>query len=182
MKGVEIIPDAISDAISNAERNGIQNAGFFCGRAEEIFPAYYEAAEKQSGGLSDETEDSDHFESSNRKADLSNTVVVLDPPRKGCERKLLEAIKKTGPSRIVYISCDSATLARDLKILSEKKEEEEACYLPQKIQPVDMFPNTVHVEVVTLLQLSNRKPDAKIRIDVNLEDYYRIKDKKQRTE
>ena len=143
VKGVEIIPDAITDAIENAKRNHLENAAFFCGRAEEIFPAYYEAAGRTEDSLPDAGDFPD--------ADPSHTVVVLDPPRKGCDRKLLDAIKKTGPARIVYVSCDSATLARDLKILSEPSADSEAMYRAEKIQPVDMFPNTVHVECVCLL-------------------------------
>ena len=89
--GVEIVPDAVRDAKKNAQRNRIANAEFFVGKAEEILPEKYERE-----GV---------------KAD----VIVVDPPRKGCDQKLLETMVKMQPERIVYVSCDSATLARDLK-------------------------------------------------------------------
>ena len=125
--GVEIVPPAIENAKENADLNGITNAEFLCGRSEEIFP---EAAEEKAF-----------------RAD----VVILDPPRKGCDRALLDAIRKVGPEKIVYVSCDSATLARDLKILTEGADASLQCYQVEKVQPVDMFPNTVHVETVVLL-------------------------------
>ena len=119
VRGVEIVPAAIEDAEENARLNGIENAVFFCGEAEKIFPEW--AAE----------------------ADAQADVVVVDPPRKGCDAALLDAILKVGPERIVYVSCDPATLARDVKILAE------GGYKLVKAQPVDMFPHTVHVECVT---------------------------------
>ena len=127
--GVEVIPAAIADAKENARRNGIANAQFLCGRSEEVFPE----------AVLQEKEPAD--------------VVILDPPRKGCDAKLLDAIRKVGPEKIVYVSCDSATLARDLKILTgaEPARKDGAAYRIQKVQPVDMFPNTVHCEVVVLL-------------------------------
>ncbi len=123
--GVEIVSEAIEDAKENALLNGITNAEFFCGKSEEVFPDLV-------GSLDDE-------------GNLRSTdVVVLDPPRKGCDKILLDKILEVGPKRIVYVSCDSATLARDIKILSDS-------YKLISAQPVDMFPNTVHVECVTLL-------------------------------
>ncbi len=119
--GIEIVPGAVEDAKKNAELNEIRNAEFYCGKAEELFPEMM--SERQE------------------RAD----VVVLDPPRKGCETELLEAILSVAPSRIVYVSCDPATLARDLKILCAET------YRPEKVQPVDMFPQTGHVETVVLL-------------------------------
>ena len=98
-------------------------------------------------------------------------VIVLDPPRAGCGEPVLEAIAKSQPKRVVYVSCNPATLARDLAYLETKG------YKAVKVQPVDMFPRTHHVETVCLL--SNRKPDTKVRIDVDMEDYYRIKDAKK---
>lgn len=126
--GVEIIQAAIDNANENAHINGITNAEFFCGKSEEIFPEFYRAAE---------TEIPD--------------VVVLDPPRKGCDAELLNAILETEPEKIVYVSCDSATLARDIKVLSGKYRLVEAT-------PVDMFPHTVHVETVCCLyrQITHR--------------------------
>lgn len=131
--GVEVIPAAIEDAKENARQNGIDNADFLCGRSEELFP---EAVLGQ-----------------NEPAD----VVILDPPRKGCDVKLLDAIRKVGPEKIIYVSCDSATLARDLKFLTNADDSEGAGYKVEKVQPVDMFPNTVHCEVVVSLSRVGRK-------------------------
>ena len=119
--GVEIVPPAIEDAKDNARRNGIQNAEFYVGKAEEILPHKYETE--------------------NVKAD----VIVVDPPRKGCDEALLETIVKMQPERVVYVSCDSATLARDLKYLTANG------YKAERLATVDMFPMTVHVESVVLL-------------------------------
>src|SRR5699024_7527800 len=98
--GVEIVPQAIEDAKKNAGLNGITNAEFFVGKAEEILPEYYERYSREHGGES-------------ARAD----VIVVDPPRKGCDETLLETIVKMQPEKVVYVSCDSATLARDLKVL-----------------------------------------------------------------
>lgn len=119
--GVEIIEPAIINAKENAKLNNVDNAEFFVGKSEEIIPQLI------SEGI---------------KAD----VIVVDPPRKGCDIKLLDAIGETKPEKIVYVSCDPSTLARDLKILEEKG------YKVIKVQPVDMFPQTSHVENVVLLQ------------------------------
>ena len=130
--GVEIVPQAIEDARNNAKRNGIDNAEFFVGKAEEVVPAFYEKALKQA-------QDSEAGKS------IHPDVVVVDPPRKGCEEILLETIVKMQPQRIVYVSCDSATLARDLKFLSANG------YAVKKVQPVDQFGHSVHIETVVLL-------------------------------
>ena len=122
--GVEIVEQAILDARENAVRNGISNAKFFVGKAEEVLPEYYE---KQQGDM------------------LHPDVIVVDPPRKGCDDACLETMLKMSPARIVYVSCDSATLARDLKILCE------GGYKINRIRGVDQFANTVHVESVALL-------------------------------
>ena len=143
--GLEIVPEAIDDAKRNAEINGVKNAGFICAAAEDYLPAH--------------------------KDEISADVVVLDPPRKGMDKSALAAIADIAPERIVYVSCDSATLARDVKYLTSHG------YGIKRIRCTDMFPQTVHVETVCLL--SNRKPDTKVRIDVDLEDYYRIKDAKK---
>lgn len=129
--GVEIIPEAIDDARNNAKVNNIENAEFFVGKAEEVLPEYYE--NKKREGI-------------NATAD----VIVVDPPRKGCDEKLLETIIKMQPDKVVYVSCDSATLARDLKYLTGNG------YKLEKVQPVDMFPHSVHVETVCLL--SRKEP------------------------
>ena len=121
--GVEIVPQAIEDAKQNAERNGINNAEFFVGAAEEVLPAKY----KESDG--------------SMRAD----VIVVDPPRKGCDEALLQTVVNMEPERVVYVSCDPATLARDVKYL------EEHGYRLIKAQAVDQFPMTAHVETVCLL-------------------------------
>lgn len=126
--GGEIVPQAIDDARKNAEINGITNAEFFVGKAEEVLPEYYEDYAREHGG-------------ENARAD----VIVVDPPRKGCDQALLETIVKMAPERVVYVSCDSATLARDLKVLCGEG------YALEKVRPVDMFPETVHVETVVLM-------------------------------
>ncbi|MGN1267102.1 MAG: 23S rRNA (uracil(1939)-C(5))-methyltransferase RlmD [Dorea sp.] len=126
--GVEIVPQAIDDAKNNAKINGIENAEFYVGKAEEVLPEYYKNYEKEYGERA--------------YAD----VIVVDPPRKGCEESLLQTMVDMQPERIVYVSCDSATLARDVKFLRANGYELE------KVRPVDQFPNTVHVEVVTCLQ------------------------------
>ena len=95
-------------------------------------------------------------------------MIVVDPPRKGCDEILLDTIVEMQPDRVVYVSCDSATLARDLKYLCQRG------YQVEKVCPMDMFPMTVHVETVCLL--SNRKPDSYVHLNLKMEDYYRIKD------
>nr|WP_297933402.1 23S rRNA (uracil(1939)-C(5))-methyltransferase RlmD [uncultured Blautia sp.] len=119
--GVEIVPPAIEDAKRNARRNGIENAEFYVGKAEEVLPQKYE----EEGIRAD--------------------VIVVDPPRKGCEPEVLDTMLHMKPERIVYVSCDSATLARDLKILCEKE------YQIEKVAVCDMFGNSVHVETVCKL-------------------------------
>ena len=142
--GVEIVPQAIADAKENARFNGVKNVRFIVGAAEEV--------------VTDESLPRPQ-------------VVVVDPPRKGCDRICLDTILKLSPDRIVYVSCDPATLARDLSILRS------GGYELKRFRGCDMFAQSHHVETVCLL--SNRKPDTKVRIDVDLEDYYRIKDSKK---
>ena len=149
--GVEIVPQAIEDARNNAKRNGIDNAEFFVGKAEEVVPAFYEKALKQA-------QDSEAGKS------IRPDVVVVDPPRKGCEEVLLETIVKMQPQRIVYVSCDSATLARDLKFLSANG------YAVKKVQPVDQFGHSVHIETVVLLSQLKQKPDDYINVTIELDD------------
>ncbi|MDO4474335.1 MAG: 23S rRNA (uracil(1939)-C(5))-methyltransferase RlmD [Eubacteriales bacterium] len=126
--GVEIVPQAIDDAKRNAELNGITNAEFFVGEAERVLPDYYAEYEKNHPGQQ-------------ARAD----VIVVDPPRKGCEESVLETMVKMRPERIVYVSCDSATLARDVKYLIRNG------YELQRVRACDMFPHTGHVETVCLL-------------------------------
>ena len=148
--GVEIVPQAIEDAKNNAKINNIDNAEFFVGKAEEVVPAFY----KKQTGVQSDNDSTDSKEYDMTRPD----VVVVDPPRKGCDKKLLDTIVSMSPDRIVYVSCDSATLARDLKLLVEYG------YKVEKVQPVDQFGNTVHVETVVLL--SHKKADSYIHIDV----------------
>lgn len=146
--GVEIIPQAIDDARENAKINGIENVEFFVGKAEEVLPSWYQehAASGTASG------------SSGARAD----VVVVDPPRKGCDAALLDTIVEMAPERIVYVSCDPATLARDLKVLCEKG------YELVRGRAVDMFPETVHVETVVLLSKLNTKQH--IEVELNLDE------------
>lgn len=132
--GVEIVPQAIEDARNNAKINGIENAEFFVGKAEEVVPAFYDEMKMKAAAGDEDAERSIHPD-----------VVVVDPPRKGCDQILLSTIADMQPLRIVYVSCDSATLARDLAILEEEG------YKTVKVQPVDQFAHTVHVECVCLL-------------------------------
>ena len=130
--GVEIVPEAIENARINAELNGIRNAEFLVGKAEEILPelaAEQAAASGTAEGIAD--------------------VIVVDPPRKGLDKIVTETILRARPERIVYVSCDSATLARDLRLFAD------GGYRILKVQPVDMFPHTVHVETIVLLQKLN---------------------------
>lgn len=136
--GVEIVPQAIEDARRNAEINGIHNAEFFVGKAEEVLP--------------------ERFEKNHVHAD----VIVVDPPRKGCDAVCLDTILKMRPERVVYVSCDSATLARDLRYLAD------GGYVVERGRCCDMFPGTVHCETVVLL--SQQKPDDTIEIDLDLDE------------
>ena len=138
VRGVEIVPAAIENAKENAKLNGLENTEFFVGKAEEVLPREY----KKNGVYAD--------------------VIVVDPPRKGCDETLLETMIEMNPDRIVYVSCDSATLARDLKYLCERG------YELRKVCPVDQFGMTVHVETVVLL--SQQKPDDTIEIDLDLDE------------
>lgn len=119
--GVEVVPEAIEDARKNAELNGISNVEFYEGKAEEVLPRLF------------------------REEGIQADVIVVDPPRKGCDRACLDTMLSMMPKRIVYVSCDSATLARDLKILCE------GGYELKEVQPVDMFPQTAGIENVCLL-------------------------------
>jgi 23S rRNA (uracil1939-C5)-methyltransferase len=118
--GIEVVPQAIEDARINALENDIHNVEFIVGQAELVVQDMIDEG-------------------------LKVDVIVVDPPRKGCDEKLLEAIIQAQPERMVYVSCNPATLARDLAYLSERG------YRVVKVQPVDMFPQTAHVECVTLM-------------------------------
>ena len=123
--GVEIISQAVSDATENAKINGIKNAGFITGKSEEIIPGLIESGENID-------------------------LIIVDPPRKGCDIKLIESIIKSKIPKLIYISCDPATLARDLKMLTLE------AYDLKKVRPFDMFPHTMHVETIVLLERKGR--------------------------
>lgn len=122
--GVELNPDAVKDAVSNCKRNGMKNAKFYCADAGDFMEAL--AAEGESAD-----------------------VVFMDPPRAGSSKKFIESLAKMAPQRVVYISCNPETLARDLQLLSKKG------YSVKAIQPVDMFPHTNHIECACLLERKN---------------------------
>lgn len=119
--GIEIVPDAVKNAVENAENNGLKNAVYYCGAAEKLAPRIIDKEGRPD-------------------------IVILDPPRKGCEETLLKCVANSKPKKIVYISCKPSTLARDLKFL------ESLGYKTEKVVPVDMFPCTSHVETVCLLE------------------------------
>ncbi|MBR6252410.1 MAG: 23S rRNA (uracil(1939)-C(5))-methyltransferase RlmD [Clostridia bacterium] len=120
--GVEIVPEAIEDAKENAQLNNISNIDFRCGAAEELIPKMYE------------------------EENISADVVFVDPPRKGCDVELLNTIIKMKPKKMVYISCNVATLGRDIKYLVDNGFE------LKEVQPVDQFPQTAHVESIAVLE------------------------------
>ena len=127
--GLEIVPEAIENAKKNAEKNGLQNAEFFVGAAEEVLPRWVEEQKREG-------------------KDVGNLVdvVSLDPPRKGCDEACLSAVLELSPKRIVYVSCDPGSLARDMKYLRE------GGYKLEKWVGIDNFPRTGHVETIALLQ------------------------------
>ena len=131
--GVEIIPDAIEDARRNASLNGFTNTEFYVGKAEEVLPEKYE------------------------KEGVRADVIVVDPPRKGCDENLLSTMVRMQPERIVYVSCDSATLARDLRYLCDNG------YELKRVCPADMFPQTVHVETVVGRQRKDTEKSLNLR-------------------
>ena len=145
--GVEIIPEAIEDAKRNARNNGIDNATFFVGKAEEVLPEYYAQTASDEDGVGDM-----------RHPD----VIVVDPPRKGCDIDCLNTMLKMKPERIVYVSCDSATFARDLRILCD------GGYSLERFRPVDMFGHSGHVESVVLL--SQQKADDYLEVEIDLDE------------
>lgn len=144
--GVEAVPQAVEDARENAARNGIGNVEFFAGKAEEVLPEKYE------------------------KEGVYAEVIVVDPPRKGCDAKVIAAMLQMRPERIVYVSCDSATLARDVRVLCD------GGYEVSRVRGVDQFCHTVHVETVVLLSNRKSKPDTHVKLSLSMDDYYRIKE------
>ena len=135
--GVEIVEQAIENAKENTMINGVTNAEFYSGAAEDLAPVLL-----KNGNIPD--------------------VIVVDPPRKGCDKKLLDTILSVKPERVVYVSCDPATLARDLKLLCESE------YELKKVCPVDQFPHSTHVESVVLL--SQQKADDYLEVEIDLDE------------
>ena len=135
--GAEIVPAAVENARRNAERNAIQNAEFLCADAAEAARILFERGEKPD-------------------------VIVINPPRKGCDSALIATIAAMRPKRVVYVSCDPATLARDLKLFGESG------YKTETVTPADMFPGTAHVETVVLLSKLNTKQH--IEVELNLDE------------
>ena len=143
--GLEIVPEAIENAKKNAEKNGLQNAEFFVGAAEEVLPKWVEEQKREG-------------------KDVGNLVdvVSLDPPRKGCDETCLSAVLELSPKRIVYVSCDPGSLARDIKYLGE------GGYKLEKWVGIDNFPRTGHVETVALL--SKLDVDKHIDVEIKLDE------------
>ena len=143
--GLEIVPEAIENAKKNAEKNGLQNAEFFVGAAEEVLPKWVEEQKREG-------------------KDVGNLVdvVSLDPPRKGCDEACLSAVLELSPKRIVYVSCDPGSLARDMKYLGE------GGYALEKWVGIDNFPRTGHVETVALL--SKLDVDKHIDVEIKLDE------------
>ena len=143
--GLEIVPEAIENAKKNAEKNGLHNAEFFVGAAEEVLPKWVEEQKREG-------------------KDVGNLVdvVSLDPPRKGCDEACLSAVLELSPKRIVYVSCDPGSLARDMKYLRE------GGYTLEKWVGIDNFPRTGHVETVALL--SKLDVDKHIDVEIKLDE------------
>ena len=157
--GIESVREAVADANRNAVINGIVNARYICGKAEQILPAYVRGTTEDRGiRLQDDTEEARPAEGKQGSAAAFKIdrelqeyidradIAILDPPRAGCRQELLEAVAVAGIHKIIYVSCDPATLARDVRLL------EEMGYLFREAVPVDMFPHTGHVETVALIQ------------------------------
>jgi len=173
--GIEIVNAAVEDALENAKLNKIENVNFLLGEAEKVLPELYDRASAKM--LNKEFEDKDEISgfveieeeysiggigSIPIKDILEVDCLVLDPPRKGCDKACLDTILKIKPKRIVYVSCDSATLARDLEYLCEKE------YELKKVQGVDMFGWSMHVETVALL--SKLDVDKHIDVEIKLDE------------
>ena len=152
--GVEVIPQAVEDARENAQRNGIGNVEFYVGKAEEVLPAFYGRKKKRDGDVRDAAADGDTVQETEGESEEEKRhpdVIVVDPPRKGCDEKCLATMLAMQPQRIVYVSCDSATLARDLKVLCD------GGYELKRVRVVDQFGHTVHVEVIIVMQYCGKE-------------------------
>ncbi len=155
--GIEIIPQAVADARRNAERNGIGNAVFLNGDAQDVLEQLRREEKIETGEI-----DGNATKEAREDGLLQPQVVVVDPPRKGCGEKLLETIVEVRAKRVVYVSCDSATLARDLRYLCERG------YVMERVQGVDQFCQTVHVETVCLL--SKLHSDQHIEVELQMDE------------
>lgn len=166
--GIESVKGAVLDANRNATINGIVNARYVCGKAEEELPKMVRTKAQEEQAVREVVKK--RGEEAAKQELLKDEalrithadVVILDPPRAGCEQPLLEAVIKAAPERIVYVSCDPATLARDIKWLGEHG------YEFKEATPCDMFPWTGHVETVCLL--CKRKPDTMVNLSVDMND------------
>ena len=143
--GVEVVPQAIEDAKENAARNGIGNAAFFVGKAEEVLQEFYHGGDGKDAARPD--------------------VVVVDPPRKGCDEACLRGILAAEPERIVYVSCDPATLARDLRVLCD------GGYGIERVRGVDQFGMTVHVESIVLLSKLKSNKLKHINVELEMDEF-----------
>lgn len=173
--GIESVKEAVIDANRNAVVNNIVNARYICGKAEEILPQYMKAAQSiessENVDSAERTENTVNADGADNPGRIdpelavlihSAEIAILDPPRAGCRPELLEAVANSGVDRIVYISCDAATLARDIKLLGDLG------YRFIEATPVDMFPWTGHVETVALL--SKLDVDKHIDVEVTLDE------------
>ena len=169
--GIEIIKEAIDDAIENARINGIDNASFYVGEAEKVLPKLYRDFESGQDKSGDNKGDKIDGGSESKVSDVSDKevvnkfapdVMVVDPPRKGCDKLCLDTMIKMNPERIVYVSCDCATLARDARYLCENG------YGLRRVCVVDQFGHTGHVETVALL--SKLDVDKHIDVEIKLDE------------
>ena len=180
--GVEIVSQAVEDARENARRNRIANAEFFAGKAEEVLPEFY----AKGGWMGANDQGKEEPESSVSDGEvlswkdapiprgsemLHPDVIVVDPPRKGCDEACLTTMLKMQPDRIVYVSCDSATLARELRVLCD------GGYEVKRIRGVDMFSQSVHVETVVSLSLKKDTPKIEISMQPGEDSLYEPQDK-----
>ena len=146
--GVELNSDAVKDAVSNAKRNEIKNIEIYNKDAGEFMVQLAEQGEKID-------------------------VVFMDPPRAGSDEAFLSSVVKCSPERIVYVSCNPETLARDLKYLTKNG------YMVKRMRGTDMFPHTNHTETVCLLSNRKSKPNSYVDLSINMEDYHRIKNEEK---
>lgn len=169
--GIEIVPQAAEDARKNAKMNGIKNAEFFVGKAEDVLEQLCVDGCKGMAPAGDGRKDLTSAGPTDAGKAWMPQVVVVDPPRKGCGEKLLDAIVKMAPKRVVYVSCDPATLARDLKRLCADG------YKVEEVQVVDQFCQSVHVEVVVKLSFKTDIPKIEVNMEPDVESGYTAAEK-----